>query len=343
MIVELNINRSKRSWVIDMANNTERYMKRLMGTPDAIRIHRRAQNDFNNNYSFRVADGFRESQVLSRKHYDSNIGEWEDFEILLKHTQKADTKKIITRTGIDLPIGSYVKYGDNIVVISAQIMEDEDILPSYSAYKCLQNLYIKGCPYVFPMATPNSSYSTKGVKDTGVVELLDARNKAYVQRNKFTVRFFQNHKNYRIAIGDEEVQSYYIVTECDDSSTPGMFTLTLKADEKHPNDNGLYAYNENTIDFSDLIPTQGGSEEEDSVGIVSPELTCEAYQKLNKQFEVLCNKKMAFYELPQGVEYVSLSEDGHTLILNPIEKGVKNIAILDIDNKTATKKIVVKE
>lgn len=326
-----------------MATTTERYMKRLMGTPDAVRIHRRAQNDFNNNFSFRMADGFRDGKILSRKHYDSNTGGWEDFELLLKHTQKKDEKKIITRTGVNLPTGSYVKYGSNIVIISGQIMEDEDVMPSYSAYKCLQNLYIKGCPYVFPMATSNSSYSTKGVRDTGTIELLDARNKAYIQRNKFTVRFFQNHKNYRIAIGDEEVQSYYIVTECDDSSAPGMFTLTLKADEKHPNDNGLYAYNENTIDFSDLILTQGESEEEESVGIVSPDLSCETYQKLNIKFEVLCNKVIKTYELPQGVEYVSLSEDGHTLILNPIEKGVKNIAIVDIDNKTATKKIVVKE
>lgn len=324
-----------------MATSQERYMKRLMGTPDAVRIHRRAQNDFNNNFSFRMADGFRDAKILSRKHYDSNSDEWQDFEILLKHTQKADTKKIITRTGVNLPIGSYVKYGDNIVVVSAQIMEDEDVMPSYSAYKCLQNLYIKGCPFVFPMATSNSSYSTKGVKDTGSIELLDARNKAYVQRNKFTVRFFHNHKNYRIALGDEEVTSYYIVTECDDTSTPGMFTLTLKADEKHPNDKGMYAYNENPIDFSDLIPTQGSGQDEVE-GIVSPELSCETYQKLNTQFELICNKKIKSYELPQGVEYIGLSTDRHTLILKPTEKGVKTINVTDVDNKVATKKIVVK-
>lgn len=323
-----------------MATSQERYMKRLMGTPDAVRIHRRAQNDFNNNFSFRMADGFRDAKILSRKHYDANSEEWQDFEILLKHTQKKEEKKILARTGVDLPIGSYVQYGDDIVIISGQIKEEEDVMPTYHSYKCLQKLCIKGCPFTFPMATSNSSYSTKGVRDTGSIELLDARNKAYVQRNKFTVRFFHHHKNYRIAIGDEEVTSYYIVTECDDTSTPGMFTLTLKADEKHPNDKGMYAYNENPIDFSDLIPTQEGQDEVE--GIISPELSCETYQKLNTKFELICNKKIKSYELPQGVEYIGLSTDQHTLILNPTEKGVKTINVTDIDNKVATKKIVVK-
>ena len=323
-----------------MATSRERYMKRLMGTPDAVRTHRRSQNDFNNNFSFRMADGFREAKILSRKHYDANSEQWEDFEILLKHSKKKEEKKVITRTGVELSTGSYIQYGDNIVIISGQFMEEDDVMPTYHAYKCLQKLYIKGCPYVFPMSTSNSSYSTKGVRDTGTVELLDARNKAYIQRNKFTVRFFQNHKNYRIAIGDEEVATYYIVTECDDSSTPGMFTLTLKADEKHPNDKGLYAYNENPIDFSDLIPTQGNGQEVE--GIVSPELSCETYQKLNIQFELICNKKIKSYQLPQGIDFVSLSKDQHTLIVNPTEKGVKTISVTDNDNKTVSKKIVVK-
>lgn len=329
-----------------MSTSTERYMKRLMGTPDAIRIHRRSQNDFNNNYSFRMADGFRDSQILSRKHYDSNSEQWEDFEIMLKHTQKKEEKKVVTRTSVTLATGSYIKYNsdedeENILIISGELRDKGEPMPTYYAYRCLRKLYIQGCPYVFPMATSNSSYSTKGVRDTGSVELLDARNKAYVQRNKFTVRFFQNHKNYRIAIGDEEVQTYYIVTECDDSSTPGMFTLTLKADEKHPNDNGLYAYNENPIDFSDLIPTltEEGEKEE---GIMTPQLYGDTYQKLGKEFEIVCNKGIASYELSEGINCTNLSSDKLTLILNPTQEGVKEIVITDFDNQIAKKKIVIK-
>ena len=49
-----------------MTKAYDRYLKRLGGTPDAIRLHRRMQNDFNNNISFRMADGFKEAQILPR-------------------------------------------------------------------------------------------------------------------------------------------------------------------------------------------------------------------------------------------------------------------------------------
>ena len=111
-------------------------------------------------------------------------------------------------------------------------------------------------------------------------------------------------------------------------------------DEHHPND-GEYAYNKNEIDFSGLIPPQDNGQGGDTeVGL--PELSCETYQKLNTKFEVICNKKIKSYELPQGVEFVSLSSDKHTLVLNPTEKGIKTIKIVDVDNNNVTKKIVIK-
>lgn len=324
-----------------MTKAYDRYLKRLGGTPDAIRLHRRMQNDFNNNISFRMADGFKEAQILPRSTYDGNSEEWEDFEILLKHTQKEDKKRIVTRTGVDIPVGTYVKYGDNILIVSAQVMDDQDVMPSYSCYKCMQKLYLEGCPYVFPLYTSNSSYSAKGVADVGSVEIIDSRNKAYVQRNKFTVRFFEHHKNYRIAIGDEEVKNYYTVTQCDDSSHIGMFAITLKADERHPNDRGMYAYNDNLIDFSDLIPSHKGDEMVEGNSL--PTLFCDTYQKKNQPFEVVCSNPIDTCEVEDGLQFISLSADGQTITVLPYLKGIGYIRVVDINGQSTSKKIVVKE
>jgi hypothetical protein len=111
-------------------------------------------------------------------------------------------------------------------------------------------LRIKGFPEEgFPCYGFNSSYSSKGMIDSDVVYTLDSRNKIYVQKNKYTVKLFEKHRGYRIILGDEETKYNYFITEMDDISYPGMFIISLKIDERHPNDDGFYAYNKEEIKF----------------------------------------------------------------------------------------------
>lgn len=324
-------------------SSLDRYKKRLSQTTRGVKEQRRKAADLNNNLAWELADGHQDGLVLTRHEIDNNSDQWEEMDILVRHALTGQEKKIITKPHIEMPIGTYVRYGDKICIIRENLLDKHDVMPSYKAYVCTTELHLKGCPYTFPVYAFNSSYSSVGLADYGKILGLDSRNKLYLQKNKFTIRLYENHRRYRIIVGDEETKYYYFITEMDDISYPGMFVVSLKIDEQHSNDDGFYAFNENPIDFSDLILAQGGDEEKPETGIISPELTCETYQKLNKRFEVLCNKSIKTYELSQGLEVISLNDERHTLVVKPTEKGVKNITIIDSDNRIATKKIVVKE
>ena len=174
----------------------EQYRRKLQGQQRVIKEQRRKAADLNNDLAFELADGHQEVQVLTRTAIDDMAGEWRDGDMLIRHALTGQEKKIITRPYIQLPIGSYVKYSNVTCIIREALLDSNDVMPSYKAYVCTTELHLKGCPYTFPVYAFNSSYSSKGIIDYDKVLGLDSRNKLYLQKNKFTVRLQQHHRNW---------------------------------------------------------------------------------------------------------------------------------------------------
>lgn len=325
-----------------MSSPYERYIKSLKNIPHATSKERRRQQDVVNEIAFPLADGYKLAQIQTREHYDKNVELWDEFEILVKHALSATEKKIVTRPYVDLKIGSYLKYDDTTIVVQSRTLGKEEVMPTYKALVCNQILRLRGCPYEFPISSSNTSHSAKGIVDGDMVQLIDTRNKFYIQRNKYTLRLFQNHKNYRIVLGDDEVQYYYIITNMDDTSTPGLFTVTLNEDEKTHLD-GKYAYNEKEIDFSDLFDTVDEETGEITEGKPNLSINCNPYQYINKTFSVISNTPISSYEVTTGLQVVSLTSDKLELTLMPVSTGVQKILIYDEYNQNATKNVIVKE
>ena len=319
----------------------QRYQRNLVGNPQVIAKARREQNDLVNSLAFPLADGYKLAKLQSRDHYDKNVEAWEDFEILVKHALSETEKKIVTRPHVDLALGTYLKYDDVTVLVKGRTLGKEEVMPTYKAYVCNHTLKLKGCPYEFPISSSNTSYSAKGVLDADLVQLIDTRNRFYIQRNKYTVRLFQNHKNYRIALGDDEVKYYYTISNMDDTSTPGMFTVTLIEDERTHLD-GEYAYNEKEIDYSDLNDIRD-DEGEVIEAKPLPILTCNTYQYLNKPFAVVSNIPIENYELSEGLEIVDITNDQMEMIINPIAVGIQKVSIHDEHGQQVNKNIMIKE
>lgn len=235
-----------------MSSSYERYILRMKTANSGIVEKRKEQAKQQIIAAFETADGYQMGECLER---DKG---WElDYDFLLKHTLTGQEKKIVLRPDADLPIGTYLKYkpveGREEIVILRERVLDDSLMPSYKAYVCQDFLRIKGFPSEgFPCYGFNSSYSSKGMIDSDVIYTLDSRNKIYVQKNDYTVKLFEKHRGYRIILGDEETKYNYFITEMDDISYPGMFIISLKIDERHPNDDGFYAYNEDEIEFDDI-------------------------------------------------------------------------------------------
>ena len=318
----------------------EQYKRRLQNKNKAVKEQRRKAADLNNELAWELADGHQEAQVLTRKEIDNNTDEWYDMEVLVRHALTGQEKKIITKPGVELPIGSYVQYSDITCIIRENLLDPQDVMPSYKAYVCTTELHLKGCPFVFPVYAFNSSYSSKGIVDYDKVLGVDSRNKIYLQKNKFTVRLFQHHKNYRIAVGDEETQYYYFITEMDDISYPGMFVVSLKIDELHPNDDGFYAYNEENIDFSDLIEIKDNPETPQVTP--QPIIYCSNYLIVGQTYSIECNNPIKLVEI-SNYDMVSLREeqDGTYNITAKIP-GILTIIVHDIYNNVTTKDIIIK-
>lgn len=325
-----------------MASPYERYLKTLNINSSATAEARRYQNDIVNNIAFSLADGYKPAKIQTRKDYDINKESWSDFEILVKHALSPTEKKIVTRSHVDLQVGTYLNYDDVTVVVQGRTLGKEEVMPTYKALVCNHKLKLKGCPYEFPISSSNTSYSAKGVIDADLISLVDTQNKFYIQRNKYTVRLFENHRNYRIAIGDEEVSYYFTITNMDDTSTPGLFAVTLNEDEKMHLD-GVYAYNQVEIDYSDLNDLYneetGEITETDSLPVIS----CGVYQYMGKPFGVVSNVPISLCEVTDGLEVVDLSQDELELTLLPTTLGSQRISIIDKRGQKATKNIMVKE
>jgi hypothetical protein len=314
----------------------EQYKRRLKGKNESIKKQRRDAADLNNELAWELADGHQDAMVWTRVETDNNIEEWQDMDILVRHALTGQEKKIITKPNVNLPIGSYVTYNDITCIIRENLLDPQDVMPSYKAFICTTELHLKGCPFVFPVYAFNRSYSSKGLVDYDKLMGLDSRNKLYIQKNKYTVRLYQHHRNYRIAVGDDETQYYYFITEMDDISYPGMFVISLKIDEKHPNDEGFYAFNERVIDFSDLYLT-----EDDEEPINLPIIHCQSYYEVNEEFTVECNNTIqnVYFEFP-WMQVVLKNEK--TCVVKATETGLNKITIVDINGNEVSKNIMIK-
>ena len=313
------------------------YGKRHKNHNRKIKEQRRKAADLNNELAWELADGHQDAHVLTRMEIDNNTDEWYDMDILVRHALTGQEKKIITKPYITLPIGSYVRYNDVTCIIRENLLDPQDVMPSYRAFVCTTELRLKGCPFTFPVYAFNSSYSSKGLIDLDKVMGIDSRNKLYIQKNKYTVRLYEHHRNYRIIIGDEETQYYYFITEMDDISYPNMFVISLKIDEKHPNDDGFYAYNENPIDFSDLYSIE---EKEENISL--PIIYCDSYYEVNEVFEVECNNFINSIEFDNNCLELIEIVNGTIAKIKAVEKGLVEMTITDSYGSKATKNIIIK-
>ena len=313
------------------------YGKRHKNHNRKIKEQRRKAADLNNELAWELADGHQDSQVLTRIEIDNNTDVWYDMDILVRHALTGQEKKIITKPYVTLPIGSYVRYNDITCIIRENLLDPQDVMPSYKAFICTTELHLKGCPFSFPVYAFNSSYSSKGLIDLDKVMGLDSRNKLYVQKNKYTVRLYEHHRNYRVVVGDEETQYYYFITEMDDISYPGMFVISLKIDEKHPNDEGFYAFNENSIDFSDLYSIENKEE-----NISLPIIYCDSYYEVEEIFEVECNNFINTVEFDDDCLELIEIVNGTIAKIKAVEKGLVEMTITDSYGSKVTKNIIIK-
>ena len=313
------------------------YGKRHKNHNRKIKEQRRKAADLNNELAWELADGHQDAHILTRMEIDNNTDEWYDMDVLVRHALTGQEKKIITKPYVTLPIGSYVRYNDVTCIIRENLLDPQDVMPSYRAFVCTTELRLKGCPFAFPVYAFNSSYSSKGLIDLDKVMGIDSRNKLYIQKNKYTVRLYEHHRNYRIIIGDEETQYYYFITEMDDISYPNMFVISLKIDEKHPNDDGFYAYNENPIDFSDLYSIE---EKEENISL--PIIYCDSYYEVNEVFEVECNNFINSVEFDNNCLELIEIVNGTIAKIKAVEKGLVEMTITDSYGSKATKNIIIK-
>ena len=313
------------------------YGKRHKNHNRKIKEQRRKAADLNNELAWELADGHQDAHILTRMEIDNNTDEWYDMDVLVRHALTGQEKKIITKPYITLPIGSYVRYNDVTCIIRENLLDPQDVMPSYRAFVCTTELRLKGCPFTFPVYAFNSSYSSKGLIDLDKVMGIDSRNKLYIQKNKYTVRLYEHHRNYRIIIGDEETQYYYFITEMDDISYPNMFVISLKIDEKHPNDDGFYAYNENPIDFSDLYSTENKEE-----NINLPIIYCDSYYEVEEVFEVECNNFISTVEFDNNCLELVEIVNGTIAKIKAVETGLVEMTITDSYGSKVTKNIIIK-
>lgn len=313
------------------------YKRRLQNKNRAIKEQRRKAADLNNELAWELADGHQNGFVLTRSEIDENSDQWYDMDILVRHALTGQEKKIVTKPYVNLPIGSYVRYNDVTCIIRENLLDPNDVMPSYKAYICTTELRLKGCPFTFPVYAFNSSYSSKGMVDYDKVWGIDSRNKLYIQKNKYTVRLYEHHRNYRIVVGDEETQYYYFITEMDDISYPGMFVISLKIDEKHPNDDSFYAYNENEINFSDLYQIDDKQED-----VSLPIIYCDSYYEVGEVFEVECNNFIQAMEFDNNcLELIEIVNENIARV-KAVETGLVEMSVTDTHGSKTTKNIMVK-
>lgn len=321
-----------------MATSFERYKQRLENSykGTAKSKHKKEQAIAQIELSFNSADGYF-------KGYKKNANsEWEEYDFLIKHTLVGQEKKVIIRPKHDLQVGTYLKYKPNsesdreVILILRERVLDDELMPSYKAYVCQDTLRLQGCPEEFPVYGFNSTYSSKGLLDVDQVYTIDSRNKIYVQRNKYTIKLFEYHRNYRIILGSEETKYTYFITEMDDISYPGMFIISLKVDEKHPNDNGFYAYNERKIKFNNVQQTT-------NIDIKPLEIECEVCYQVGDTITIISSNELTKVEANDyGIVPEIVKQDDKTYTMQCANPGLLTLTIEDKYKNKIEKNIIVK-
>ena len=323
-----------------MSTPFERYKKRLAGSYNKTETndHRKAQAIMQIQLSFTSADGYFKGYKKGK-----NDTEWQDYDFLIKHTLVGQEKKIITRPMEELSAGTYIKYKPRIhsdreiIMIVRECLLDDDLMPSYKAYVCQDVLRLEGCPVEFPVYGFNSTYSSKGLIDVDKAYSLDSRNKIYVQRNEYTIQLFKHHRNYRIVLGSDETKYTYFITEMDDISYPGMFIISLKIDERHPNDNDLYAYNETKIQFT---TSNDGNINIDGKPL---EIECDDYYFVGDQMIIIGSNELTGIDISDSSLVSEIEkQDDNTYVLECKNPGLLTITVEDKYKNKIEKNIIIK-
>lgn len=323
-----------------MAGYFDVYKKRMASKSSTSREVRETTVRSTLDRNFVLMDGYMVGTYIPRSKVDDDSYQKETTEIeLTMRTSTNSYERYLTfRPETEIAIGSYIKIGNETLVVRER--QTVDPLPVYRAFACNQVLRLKDCPFEFPCFSYNSTYSSKGIIDIDRAYGLDSRNKIYVQKNKFSNRLLEHHRGYRIRLGDEDGYYSFYITEMDDLSYKGMYIISLKIDEIHPSDEGEYCYNEDPINFSDLISFDSQGKPVDQVE--QPILVGESYLYIGEEYEFACSKTVSSWKYDDTyIEAISI--EGQTFKCKPLKAGITTISITDKDGIELIKNIIIKE
>ena len=299
--------------------------------------HKTAKNTIDRNFA--LEEGYIECSYQDRIHVDSGSYDREYIDLVMRISTNSYERYLTFRPDTVVKVGTYIttKDGETLIVRELQTKEP---CPVYRAFACNQVLKLEGCPIEFPCFSFNSTYSSKGMIDIDRAYGLDSRNKIYIQKNKFSNKLLEQHRGYRIRLGDKDGYYPFYITEMDDLSYKGMYVISLKIDEIHPLDNEEYAYNEYPIDFSEVSNASNENENVEE-SIREPFLYGERYLYVGEELETACDKKVKTWNIDSQYFEETYSDD-YTLKCVAIKSGVTSISITDIDGKTVSRNIVIK-
>lgn len=313
------------------------YKRRIGNKSSEIREVRKQTYESTLDRNFELSDGYVKGTYRDRTHVDEGIYESVEIDMMMRISTNSYERYLTFRPNTQLKIGTYITVGEETMVIRE--LQQREPMPTYRAFACNQVLKLKGCPVEFPCFSFNSTYSSKGMIDIDRAYGLDSRNKLYIQKNKFSNRLLENHRGYRIRLGDEDGYYSFYITEMDDLSYKGMYVISLKIDEVHPLDKDEFSYNENQIDFSDLCGIVNG--EIDTTVVPEPKLYGESYVVLGDIIEVVSDKDiMIWVESTEDLEVIS--KDARTFKAKAIKQGFTVLTAIDLDGKTVNKTIRIK-
>ena len=323
-----------------MAGYFDVYKKRMASKSSTSRVVREQAVRSTLDRNFVLMDGYVVGTYIARSQVDDDTyqNETKEIELAMRTSTNSYERYLTFRPGTEIAVGTYIKVGNETLVVRER--QTVEPLPVYRAFACNQVLKLKDCPFEFPCFSYNSTYSSKGIIDIDRAYGLDSRNKIYVQKNKFSNRLLEHHRGYRIRLGDEDGYYSFYITEMDDLSYKGMYIISLKIDEIHPSDEGAYCYNEDTIDFSDLIRIDSQGNPTDQVE--QPVLVGESYLYIGEEYEFACSKTVNSWEYDSTcIEAISI--ESQTFKCKPLKVGITTISITDEDGIEIIKNIIIKE
>ena len=124
----------------------------------------------------------------------------------------------------------------------------------------------------------------------------------------------------------------------DDISYPGMFVISLKIDERHPNDNDLYAYNETKIQF--VTPSNNNNTNKDKEPL---EIECDDYYYVGDQITIIGSNELTNIDVSDfGLVSEIKQQDDNTYVLECKKPGLLTITVEDKYKNKVEKNIIIK-